>query len=67
MPLRSIVSLRSVNGASQVYSLAELPVTNEELDDIERYLTATRSELLFARGVIFVEGDAEEALLPGFA
>ncbi|MGW5122266.1 ATP-dependent nuclease [Streptomyces noursei] len=67
VPLRSIVSLRSVNGASQVYSLAELPVTNEELDDIERYLTATRSELLFARGVIFVEGDAEEALLPGFA
>lgn len=66
-PLRSIVSLRSVNGASRAYSLAALPVTTDELDDIERYLTATRSELLFARGVIFVEGDAEEALLPGFA
>lgn len=66
-PLRSIVNLRSVNGASQAFSLAELPVTDDELDDIERYLTATRSELLFARGVIFVEGDAEEALLPGFA
>jgi putative ATP-dependent endonuclease of OLD family len=66
-PLRSIVSLRSVNGASRAYSLATLPVTPEELDDIERYLTASRSELLFARGVIFVEGDAEETLLPGFA
>lgn len=66
VPLRSIVSLRSVNGASQAYSLAALPVTVEELDDIERYLTASRSELLFARGVIFVEGDAEETLLPGF-
>lgn len=66
-PLRSIVNLRSVSGTSRAYSLAALPVTPDELDDIERYLTATRSELLFARGVIFVEGDAEEALLPGFA
>lgn len=66
-PLRSIVSLRSEKGASHAYSLAALPVTASELDDIERYLTATRAELLFARGVIFVEGDAEEALLPGFA
>lgn len=65
--LRSIVTLRSVNGASLAYSLASLPVTADELDDIEHYLTATRSELLFARGIIFVEGDAEEALLPGFA
>ena len=66
-PLRSIVSLRSARGASHAYSLAALPVTADELDDIERYLTATRSELFFARGVIFVEGDAEETLLPGFA
>lgn len=66
-PLRSIVSLRSINGSSHAYSLATLPITADELDDIERYLIATRSELLFARGVIFVEGDAEEALLPGFA
>ena len=66
-PLRSIVSLRVVNGASKAFSLAALPVSSDEIDDIERYLTATRSELLFARGVIFVEGDAEDALLPGFA
>lgn len=67
-PLRSIVTLRRTpDGLSRAYSLAALPVNAEELDDIERYLTATRSELLFARGVIFVEGDAEEALLPGFA
>lgn len=66
-PLRSIVSLRIVNGASNANSLAKLPVTDDELDDIERYLIATRSELLFAKGVIFVEGDAEETLLPGFA
>ncbi len=66
-PLRSIVHLKTKNGATAAYSLASLPVTPEELEDIERYLTATRSELLFSRGVIFVEGDAEETLVPVFA
>jgi putative ATP-dependent endonuclease of the OLD family len=47
--------------------LANLPVTPDEIDDLETYLDATRAELLFARGVIFIEGDAEEALLPIFA
>lgn len=48
-------------------SLASLSVSPDELEDIERYLTATRSELLFSRGVILVQGDAEETLLPVFA
>ena len=66
-PLRAIVHLKSHGGKTAAYSLANLPVTPEELEEIERYLTATRSELLFSRGVIFVEGDAEEALMPAFA
>ncbi|HHP9781193.1 TPA: ATP-dependent nuclease, partial [Escherichia coli] len=48
-PLRSIVRIcRDPEGRSRAFSLAKLPVSSEELDDIERYLTATRSELLFA-------------------
>lgn len=66
-PLRAIVHLKSQGGKAHAYSLANLPVTPEELDDIECYLSATRSELLFSRGVIFVEGDAEETLMPAFA
>jgi len=66
-PLRSIVHLKSVNGETAVFSLADLRVSDDELEDIERYLNSTRSELLFSRGVIFVEGDAEEALVPVFA
>lgn len=66
-PLRAIVHLKAQGGKSLAYSLANLPITPDELEDIERYLTATRSELLFSRGVIFVEGDAEEALMPAFA
>lgn len=66
-PLRSIVQLKRKGGATQAFSLATLPVTPDELDDLENYLDATRAELLFARGAIFVEGDAEEALIPIFA
>ncbi|MEX7524314.1 ATP-dependent endonuclease, partial [Acinetobacter baumannii] len=46
---------------------ANLPIDEDEKDDIERYLIATRSEILFSKGIIFVEGDAEEALIPSFA
>lgn len=35
-----------------------------EIRHLQRYLDATRSSLLFARGVILVEGDAEEILIP---
>lgn len=65
-PLRSVINLRHLGGSTKAFSLACLPISSDELEDIERYLTATRSEMLFARGVIFVEGDAEEALLPVF-
>ncbi len=66
-PLRAIVHLKEQDGKAHAYSLANLPVTTEELDDIECYLNATRSELLFSHGVIFIEGDAEETLMPAFA
>lgn len=66
-PLRSIVQLKKQAGATQAFSLANLPVTPDEIDDLENYLNASRADVLFAKGVIFVEGDAEEALLPTFA
>lgn len=67
VPLRSIISLRCMKTSTKAFSLAGLPIDEDEKDDIERYLIATRSEILFAKGVIFVEGDAEEALIPSFA
>ncbi len=35
-----------------------------EIRQIQRYLDAVRTNLLFAKGVILVEGDAEEILIP---
>ncbi|AJA69343.1 putative ATP-dependent endonuclease of the OLD family [Myroides sp. A21] len=36
----------------------------ENINQIQRYLDAVRTNLLFAKGVILVEGDAEEILIP---
>lgn len=44
--------------------------TKLESDDyefLERFLDATKANLFFARGVIFVEGDAENLLIPTIA
>ena len=57
------------SGASKVTSTASIKdiLTDREFDNIKRYLDVTRAELLFSRSVIFVEGDAEEFLLPTLA
>lgn len=42
-------------------------MSETDIEDLARYLDVTRAELVFARGVILVEGDAERYLLPAFA
>jgi putative ATP-dependent endonuclease of OLD family len=67
-PFRSIVLLRDDGDIGTLgYSTASLPFSEAEVDDLGRYLDVTRAEMLFARGVILVEGDAERFLVPAFA
>ena len=68
-PLRALVLLKkSADGSSTVgRSTAELELTEAECADLERYLDAKRGELLFAKGVVLVEGMAEVFLVPHFA
>ena len=67
-PLRSILLLKNTEEEGTVgRSTAQIGLSKEEEDDLARYLDVTRAELLFARGVILVEGDAERFLVPGFA
>ena len=49
------------------YPLITAGLSNEESDYLDRYLDVTKSQLFFARGVIFVEGISEAILLPDFA
>lgn len=67
-PLRSIMLLRETRRRGTVgRSSAELSLTDKDEKDLTRYLDVTRAEMLFARGIILVEGDAEKFLLPVFA
>jgi putative ATP-dependent endonuclease of OLD family len=67
-PLRSIVLLKDEGEDGTIgYSTAGIELTDAEIDDLTRYLDVTRAEMLFARGVLLVEGDAEKFLIPAFA
>jgi len=50
--------------ATEAVSSATLDLEPAEIADIERYLDVSRGEILFAKGVLLVEGDAEEYLIP---
>ena len=68
VPLRSVVLLRDTADHGSVgSSTAGLELSEKEEEDLVRYLDVTRAEILFARGVLLVEGDAERYLLPAFA
>ncbi|CAK1755512.1 ATP-dependent nuclease [Vibrio crassostreae] len=70
-PISSLIVLKEVQDGNQTstkgYSLANSALSPEDIEDMSRYLTVTRGEVLFARGVILVEGDAEEFLIPELA
>lgn len=68
-PLDSIVLLRrSEDGSStQAVSAASLDFEAYEIADLERYLDVNRGEMLFAKGVILVEGDSERFIVPALA
>lgn len=70
-PLDSIAMLRkpSLSRGTEMHSLSKLKskLSADQVKDLQRYLDVTRAEILFARAVIFVEGDAEQFLLPEFA
>lgn len=64
---KSLMALRSVNGATSAAAAHDADLTQAEWDDIARYLDATRAELVFARRVLLVEGFAEQVLVPRLA
>jgi len=66
-PLESLVALRKVDNTTEAASAAELAFDESDRDDLERYLDVSRAEMLFAKGVLLVEGDAETYLVPALA
>ena len=67
-PLDSVVLLKDEGEkGTKGYATQSISLEPREADDIARYLDVTRAEILFARGVLLVEGDAERFLIPAFA
>ena len=66
-PLRSLAVLRSTPDGTLARTAADTNLNANEVRDLERYLDVTRAEILFARGVVLVEGAAELFLVPAFA
>ena len=67
--ISEVSNVRNMNilGRSSNRCDAYQPATGlspSEVDNIQRYLDAVRSNLLFAKSVLLVEGDAEEILIP---
>ncbi len=52
-----------VDSACEVFQ-PSVGLSDEKVGFVQRYLDAIRSNLLFARSVVLVEGDAEEILIP---
>src|SRR5690606_21713916 len=66
-PIDGFVLLRNDGKATSAVSSAHLKLSEKAKEDLERYLDVSRGEMLFARGVILVEGDAEKFLVPVLA
>lgn len=65
-PLSSYVMLTNRPGAAPFVSVPtnSAALASDDVQDLERYLDATKSNLLFARRVMLVEGAAEMLLIP---
>lgn len=67
-PIDSLAVLQTSGKESSIFSVAAASTLNQaEIADLTRYLDVTRAEILFGRGIILVEGDAERFLIPAAA
>ena len=67
--ISEVSNVENINILAKKLNYAEVyqPSTDlgaENINQVQRYLDAVRTNLLFAKGVILVEGDAEEILIP---
>jgi putative ATP-dependent endonuclease of the OLD family len=66
-PIKSIVHLRSTKNGAEVKTTASLKLSVRDEKDLERYVDVKKGEIYFGKGIILVEGVAEEYLIPRFA
>lgn len=67
--ISEVSNVKNINILAKKLNFAEVfqpsnGLKPKNINQIQRYLDAIRTNLLFAKGVILVEGDAEEILIP---
>lgn len=62
-----IVLLYEQNHRVDCLSLSQSNLEDNDREKLERYLDVTKSQMLFAKGILFVEGISEALLMPVFA
>jgi len=67
--ISEVSNVKNINILAKKLNFAEVfqpsnGLKSKSINQIQRYLDAIRTNLLFAKGVILVEGDAEEILIP---
>lgn len=67
--ISEVSNVKNINILAKKSNYAEayqpsVGLSSENITEIQRYLDAVRTNLLFAKGVLLVEGDAEEILIP---
>ena len=66
-PIKSLVHLHQKEGNTIAHSTAGMSMVDGEFLDVERYLDVKRGEIFLGRGVLLVEGIAEEYIIPKMA
>lgn len=67
-PLAALLLSRTAGGeGTKPFTTRGADLTEQEARDVERYLDVTRADMLFAKGVILVEGVAEVYVIGAFA
>lgn len=65
--LSALVMLRNTENGTVAQRAVSQEMSPQQIADLERYLDVNRADILFARGVILVEGAAERYLVPSAA
>lgn len=65
--LPSLVMLRDTETGTMARRAVSHDMTPQQITDLERYLDVNRADILFARGVVLVEGAAERYFVPSAA
>lgn len=64
---RNLLRLKASQTGTTAFASNSAILSDREWDDMNRYLDATRAEMVFASRVLFVEGFGEQVLVPVFA